>query len=454
MNKLVDYVKRNKDDLSKATLVDKAVKTLQTKFGADRAGNNMKRYAGQLLNDSLRDFDATLNFNKAKDAGLTYVKYYGDIIPTTRSLCRNMINGVYDRSGKGIYTIDDITRIWNSNSWSGKKSGTPMINRGGYNCRHQFSYVNPDWYEDEEVLKTKPLVPTPKVKKPIISKTTIATSLLKPIKIKNMKIEKTAAIQKNLQTQISKNAKDKRYPNYTLFGKTVPLSRYITKNIGIVNLGRMNDKASSMVNTVMKELDELAVKYNVPKIRSITANRKMRSTMARMGEGNLYVNPNFFENVLNKKSKTNMVREDYLAKFKLGDDVSKEIYKYPKRMTPEQWKKTQASWKRPHNAFNYFDDELDKVRNLMYHEFGHQIHQMKFMNKPEVVADFLKEKYGFLPPVEVKLGNIRIARTSATRYSNKNTSEWFAENFSLYAMDRKDLVDPNFIEFFTKEVLK
>jgi hypothetical protein len=410
----------------------------------------MKRYAGQILNDSLRDFDATLNFNKANDAGLTHVKYYGDIIPTTRSHCRNMINRVYDRSGKGIYTIDDITRIWNDNDWSGKRSGTPMVNRGGYNCRHQFSYVNPDWYEEDgeesEVLK--------KVEKPTILKTTLTTSLLNPIKIKNMKIEKTAAIQKNLQTQISKNAKDKRYPNYTLFGKIVPLSRYNTKNIGIVNLGRMSDKASSMVNTIMKELDELAVKYNVPKIRSITANRRMSSTMARMGEGNLSVNPNFFENVLNKKSKTNMVREDYLAKFKLGDDVSKEIYKYPKRMTPEQWKKIQASWKRPHNAFNYFDDELDKVRNLIYHEFGHQIHQMKFMNKPEVVADFLKEKYGFLPPIEVKLGNMRIARTGATRYSNKNTSEWFAENFSLYAMDRKDLVDPNFIEFFTKEVLK
>ena len=450
VKRLVNYVKRNRDNPALKGRVDIAIKQLQSKYARTRLGENMKRYAGQILNDSLRDFDATLNFNKANDAGLTHVKYYGDIIPTTRSHCRNMINRVYDRSGKGIYTIDDITRIWNDNDWSGKRSGTPMVNRGGYNCRHQFSYVNPDWYEEDgeesEVLK--------KVEKPTILKTTLTTSLLNPIKIKNMKIEKTAAIQKNLQTQISKNAKDKRYPNYTLFGKIVPLSRYNTKNIGIVNLGRMSDKASSMVNTIMKELDELAVKYNVPKIRSITANRKMGSTIARMGEGNLSVNPKFFENVLNKKSTTNMMREDYLAKFKLGDDVSKEIYKYPKRMTPEQWKKIQASWKRPHNAFNYFDDELDKVRNLIYHEFGHQIHQMKFMNKPEVVADFLKEKYGFLPPIEVKLGNMRIARTGATRYSNKNTSEWFAENFSLYAMDRKDLVDPNFIEFFTKEVLK
>jgi len=165
INRLVDYVKNNKDNPALATKVDEAVKILQTKYASTRIGQNMKRYAGQILNDSLRDFDATLNLNKAKDAGLTYVKYYGDVIPTTRSLCRNMINGVYDRSGKGIYTIADITRIWNSNSWSGKKGGTPMVVRGGYNCRHQFSYVNPDWYEEDgdesDILKEA----TPIIKK-------------------------------------------------------------------------------------------------------------------------------------------------------------------------------------------------------------------------------------------------------------------------------------------------
>jgi len=169
VKRLVDYVKRNRDNPALKSRVDIAIKQLQSKYARTRVGENMKRYAGQILNDSLRDFDATLNFNKANDAGLTHVKYYGDIIPTTRSHCRNMINGVYDRSGKGIYTIADITRIWNSNSWSGKKSGTPMVNRGGYNCRHQFSYVNPDWYEEdgeESALltdKVKPkAVPNPK----------------------------------------------------------------------------------------------------------------------------------------------------------------------------------------------------------------------------------------------------------------------------------------------------
>jgi len=150
--KLIDFVNNNKFKASKKDQVNKAIQTLQSKFATDRAGENMKRYAGQILNDSLRDFDATLNFNKASDAGLTYVKYYGDVIPTTREICRNMINGVYNKRESGLFTIDEVKQIWASRSWSGKKSGDPLLVRGGYNCRHQWSYVNPDWYDSKGEL--------------------------------------------------------------------------------------------------------------------------------------------------------------------------------------------------------------------------------------------------------------------------------------------------------------
>jgi len=102
--KLINYINNNKFDKAKQSQVDKAVQTLQSKFARDRAGENMKRYAGQILNDSLRDFDATLNFNKSKDAGLTFVKYYGDVIPTTREICRNLISGVYNKRKSGLFT--------------------------------------------------------------------------------------------------------------------------------------------------------------------------------------------------------------------------------------------------------------------------------------------------------------------------------------------------------------
>jgi len=150
--RLIDYINENKFDKSKKALVDKSIQTLQSKFARDRAGENMKRYAGQILNDSLRDFDATLNFNKSNDAGLTYVKYYGDVIPTTRDHCRNIINGVYDKRKSGLFTIDEVKSLWTNRSWKGKKSGNPLVVRGGYNCRHQWSYVNPDWYDSKGEL--------------------------------------------------------------------------------------------------------------------------------------------------------------------------------------------------------------------------------------------------------------------------------------------------------------
>jgi hypothetical protein len=153
IQRLVNFVNENKFKKSQQSAVDRAVQTLQTKFARDRAGENMKRYAGQILNDSLRDFDATLNFNKSQDAGLTFVKYYGDVIPTTREICRNIINGVIKPKRKdGLFTVDEVRKIWTSRSWSGKKAGDPLVVRGGYNCRHQWSYVNPDWYDEQGEL--------------------------------------------------------------------------------------------------------------------------------------------------------------------------------------------------------------------------------------------------------------------------------------------------------------
>ena len=153
MNRLVKFVKNNKNKKRMQRKVEKAVATLQSKFGRDRAGENMKRYAGQLLNDSLRDFDAPLNFNKANDAGLTYVKYYGDIIPTTRQICRGLVSRTIGKKN-GLFTIDEVRKLWASRSWTGKKAGNPLVVRGGYNCRHQWSYVSPDWFDSSGKLIT------------------------------------------------------------------------------------------------------------------------------------------------------------------------------------------------------------------------------------------------------------------------------------------------------------
>ena len=146
---LVDFVKKNKNKKSMQVSVDKAVQTLQSKFGRDRAGDNMRKYASQLLNDGLREFDAQVNAYKSQEAGLTHVKYFGDIITTTREVCKNILRGVYKKRQSNVFTIDEVRKLWRQRSWSGKKPGDPLVVRGGYNCRHQWTYVSPDWYDSE-----------------------------------------------------------------------------------------------------------------------------------------------------------------------------------------------------------------------------------------------------------------------------------------------------------------
>ena len=163
LNKIVKTIKRDEvkiRKLDKRTVagrklrkkLDKNIQILQSKFAADRTGENMKRYAGTILNDSIREFDAQLNLAKSKDAGLKWLKYQGGIIPTSRDHCKKMVSGVYNKRRNGLFTIDEVKKLWRRR-WTGKKPGNPLIVRGGYNCRHQWSYVSPSWYTPSGKLK-------------------------------------------------------------------------------------------------------------------------------------------------------------------------------------------------------------------------------------------------------------------------------------------------------------
>jgi len=421
VNRLVDYVKNNKDNPALASRVDAAVKILQTKYASTRVGENMKRYAGQILNDSLRDFDATLNFNKAKDAGLTYVKYYGDVIPTTRTLCRNMINGVYDKSGKGIYTIAEVTRIWNSTSWSGKKSGTPMVVRGGYNCRHQFSYVNPDWYEEDgeesDILKEV----APIIKKE--SKINVS-SYLNPITLANIKAVPIKESKARLQKQIDINKNDTRYPRNE-DGSIKPRFRGAKKYANQVTLGGgVSEKSATAISVVFDELNDLADKYNIPRLRGIRVSKSKRYNAA-MGDGVLYINSNFANEFVDQLRPLGTVKA-----WKYGDDVTK----------------------RPFSTKEYYDNHLDRFRNTLYHEFGHHVHQMKYVNndinygvyrkfKPkieEAVAKLVRDERRKVPFAQRLIGN--------SEYGDYNPHEFFAEQFAAYSMGKADKVHPAFLK--------
>lgn len=106
-----------------------AVDKLHNIYARDRLGNNMRRYATQMANDSLSQYSGAITKATANEAGIDKFEYYGDTIRDTRPFCREHV-------GK-IYTEDEINEIWQG-SWAGKAPGDPFIVKGGYNCRHHW----------------------------------------------------------------------------------------------------------------------------------------------------------------------------------------------------------------------------------------------------------------------------------------------------------------------------
>jgi len=130
---LVDYIANNPNGAE----VNTAVSELQTIYGRDRLGDNLNRYATQIVQDSLMGFDGQFAKFRADQLGLTSYVYYGSIIRDSRDFCVENANK--------IFTEDEIRQKWADETWQGKAQGDPFVVRGGYNCRHHFQPVNPDW---------------------------------------------------------------------------------------------------------------------------------------------------------------------------------------------------------------------------------------------------------------------------------------------------------------------
>lgn len=134
-------------------------------------------------------------------------------------------------------------------------------------------------------------------------------------------------------------------------------------------------------------------------------------------------------------------------------EIDDELYELRRQRSltegvpPDGWRWGDEVSSRPWTSDAYFSDPLDKMRSTIYHEFGHNVHQQYLV---------INRGTYFAPEVEkwMKSNAKRGTRKSATRYGDKNEREWFAENFSMYFMDREDLVDPLFIRLIESIINK
>ena len=127
INRLVAIAKKG------GKAADDAIEALHKEYAADRTGRNMRRYARQMVHDSIMQFEASVNMAAAQRLGAEKFKYYGSIVEDSRDWCVRHVNQTYKQ--------DEIRDMWAENEWTGKAPGDPFIVRGGYNCRHHFRPV-------------------------------------------------------------------------------------------------------------------------------------------------------------------------------------------------------------------------------------------------------------------------------------------------------------------------
>jgi hypothetical protein len=104
-------------------------------------GRPLAQYAQLYARDALMKYHNEVSIAAAEELEMEHYLYVGDIIKTTRDFCRR-------RAGK-VYTKDQI-QSW-THRWSGK-SGPAMTDRGGYNCRHHWQPIRPEWLDGEKKI--------------------------------------------------------------------------------------------------------------------------------------------------------------------------------------------------------------------------------------------------------------------------------------------------------------
>jgi hypothetical protein len=92
-----------------------------------------ERHFNRYVYDTYQQADAEIQEQYAKKLDLQAALYSGGTVRDSRPFCK-------ERNGK-VWLRSEIA-AWNDEIWAGKiKDGPVEVNRGGYNCRHHYSWI-------------------------------------------------------------------------------------------------------------------------------------------------------------------------------------------------------------------------------------------------------------------------------------------------------------------------
>ena len=341
--------------------------------------------------------------------------------------------------------------------------------------------------EDEVIGATpKPVSPvlpvnveTVAVSTAVLSTGVNPTSFVERIAGSKLVIEDKKKSLKEIKTKIKNN--DENFDNDRKhFGW-----RYTDKNSGKVTpqLNKYTDRELTELNVITTELDQLADYYKISRIRGITSVRG--DNTAQMGGGIIGLKKDYYDNNKSSAFTRNLdirvrriIKEDdpalfnqklnyaELSKYKIGQSKFYKVNNPNKRQRHDGDVYFGVSdYELPADIDKYTDKIPDNVinnaslaqkRSVAYHEFGHHIHQTLETTVDSLITEQkLATFYNKAVNSQKQKDLLAKGKTSLypSKYSQMDSQEWFAENFSAYHMGRNEIVSPEWLEFYKTEIL-
>jgi hypothetical protein len=239
--------------------------------------------------------------------------------------------------------------------------------------------------------------------------------------MEEIQLVSAARAKARLEAWAKNNAEDDRHWGYTRFRNRSARAEW-------KDLDKFDDDTVIALEACLDDLDRLCDAFNIPRLRGFVY-RGGRAN-ADMGDAIMGINP-----------RTMGARVKGLSK---GE---RRVRDQSKLSTWENDESTYWFRGRPWSSKSYQDNDFDQFRSTIFHELGHHIHQM-YGARPDVMYQYKK-----LPPVEKMFRSGKYSgkkRRSASEYGDTNYAEWFAENFSLYFLGRRDKADKLFVELIEK----
>ena len=386
------------------------------------------------------------------------------------------------------------------------------------NCRCVTLYIDPD---DEVIQDEDTVVPQKPIKEPLPERN-ITAPIEPAVTALTFKMVTRLEAQKSLTAEFAEAAKDDRYLNK----KNRHYRGRVAGDFGKAKFSNdFEDVTVAIIAGMKPELDELADRFNVPRLRGFKTGKGNYG--ANQGDGVMQLNPNSFNRqsagvLASRLSQTekdqrlqeiNQQFESITNQIEEGQEVLRSIYdKYEDNLyvmrirardgDPEAkadmalyekngklinklrdeksrlqrlesdltrnnnreistWDTSRPQSEKPRLGDRYFGTGFERLRNTLYHEMGHHIHENIRLR---TISSFNDGGGRFEPsagqvthPLENYLTKNRLkflnsegkARQYST-YAHTNEYEWFAENFANYWMGKRDKVDPVFIELIEK----